>query len=192
MQRHVLPIALIALGTVSSSFAATETYRIEKTHADLLFSIDHAGFTQKHGSFRDFDGSLQYDSAKPENSKVEVTVKTDSLDTALPARDKDVKGEMFLDTAKYPEMRFVSTKVTAAANQELRIEGNLTLHGVTKPITLNAKLNKAGPNPFDQRPTLGFSATGSLKRSDFGMASFIPVVGDLVKIQIDVELNRPK
>lgn len=190
--RHVLSLALIALGTASSAFAASETYQIEKTHADLLFSIDHAGFTQKHGSFRDFDATLQYDAARPENSKVEVTVQTDSLDTALPARDKDVKGENFLDTAKYPQMRFVSTKVTPAANQELRIEGNLTLHGVTKPITLHAKLNKSAPNPFDQRPTLGFSATGSLKRSDFGMATFIPVVGDVVKIEIDAEFNRPK
>jgi polyisoprenoid-binding protein YceI len=192
MQRNVLSIALFALGTAASPLAPAETFRIERTHADLLFSIDHAGFTQKHGSFRDFDGSLQYDAAKPENSKVEVTVKMDSLDTALPARDKDVKGEMFLDTAKYPEMRFVSTKVTSRANQELRIDGNLTLHGVTKPITLNAKLNKAGPNPFDQRPTLGFTATGSLKRSDFGMAGFIPVVGDVVQIEIDAEFNRPK
>jgi polyisoprenoid-binding protein YceI len=190
MPRHLLPIALLALGTASSSFAATETYRIEKTHADLLFSLDHAGFTQKHGWFRDFDGSLQYDAAKPENSRVEVAVKTDSLDTALPARDKDVKGELFLDTAKYPEMRFVSTKVVPGANQELRIEGNLTLHGVTKPITLQAKLNKAGPNPFDKKPTLGFSASGSLKRSDFGMTSYIPVVGDVVNIKLDVEFGR--
>lgn len=190
--RNVLPLALIALSTASSAFAASETYQIEKTHADLLFSIDHAGFTQKHGSFRHFDATLQYDAAKPELSKVEVTVQTDSLDTALPARDKDVKGENFLDTAKYPQMHFVSTKVTPAANQELRIEGNLTLHGVTKPITLHARLNKSAPNPFDQRPTLGFSATGSLKRSEFGMATFIPVVGDVVKIEIDAEFNRPK
>lgn len=189
MQRYVVPIALIALGAASSAFAS-ETYRIEKTHADLLFSIDHAGFTHKHGWFREFDGSLQYDAAQPQSSKVEVTVKTDSLDTALPARDKDVKGEKFLDTGKYPEMRFVSTKVVPGANQELRVEGNLTLHGVTKPFTLNAKLNKAGPNPFDKRPTLGFSATGLLKRSDFGITSFIPVVGDLVTITIDVEFSR--
>jgi polyisoprenoid-binding protein YceI len=190
MQRHVLPIALIALGTTSGSLAAAETYQLEKTHADLLFSIDHAGFTLKHGSFREFDGSLQYDPATPRNSKVEVVVKTDSLDTALPARDKDVKGETFLDTAKYPEMRFVSTKVVPGANQELRIEGDLTLHGVTKPITLNARLNKAAPNPFDKRPTLGFSATGSLKRSDFGMTTYIPLVGDIVNIALDVEFNR--
>ena len=189
MKCFIVSTALVALSVSSSVFAA-ETYQIEKSHADLLFSIDHAGFTQKHGSFRDFEGSLQYDAAKPESSKVEVTVKTDSLDTALPARDKDVKGEMFLDTAKYPEMRFVSTKVVPGANQELRIEGNLTLHGVTKPITLNAKLNKAGPNPFDKRPTLGFTATGSLKRSDFGITNFVPVVGDVVTITLDMEFNH--
>lgn len=190
MQQCFLPIALIALGATSSSFAA-ETYRIEKTHADLLFSIDHAGFTQKHGCFRDFDGTLQYDAAKPENSKVEVTAKTASIDTMLEVRDKELRGEMFLDSAKYPEMHFVSTKVVPGANQELRVEGILTLHGVTKPITLNAKLNKAAPNPFDKRPTLGFTATGSLKRSDFGMTNFIPVVGDEVMLKMEVEFNRP-
>lgn len=190
--RHVPTLALIVLGTAHSAYAATETYQIEKTHADLLFSIDHAGFTQKHGWFRDFDATLQYDSAKPENSKVEVTVRTDSLDTALPARDKDVKGDKFLDTARYPQLRFVSTKVTAGANQELRIEGDLTLHGVTKPITLLARLNKSAPNPFDQRPTLGFTASATLKRSDFGISTYIPVVGDQVRIDIDAEFNRPK
>lgn len=190
MQRCFFPIALIALGTASSAFAA-ETYQIEKTHADLLFSIDHAGFTQKHGCFRQFDGTLQYDAAKPQNSKVEVTAKTASVDTMLEARDKELRGEMFLDSAKYPEMRFVSTQVVAGANQELRIDGDLTLHGVTKPITLKAKLNKAAPNPFDKRPTLGFTATGALKRSDFGMTNYLPVVGDVVQIKLEVEFNRP-
>lgn len=189
MDRFIFAVGLIALCAASSSLAA-ETYQLEKTHADLLFSIDHAGFTQKHGSFRDFDGTLRYDAAKLENSKVEIAVKTDSLDTALPVRDKDVKGEMFLDTAKYPEMRFVSTRVVAGANQALRIEGDLTLHGVTKPVTLNAKLNKVGPNPFDKRPTLGFSATGSLKRSEFGMDKYLPLIGDVVEIRIDVEFNH--
>ena len=179
----------MALGACSVSLAA-ETYQLEKSHADLLFSIDHAGFTQKHGWFRDFDGTLQYDAAKPENSKVTITVKTDSLDTAMAARDKDVKSVMFLDTGKYPEMRFVSTRVVSGADNELNIEGNLTLHGVTKPITLKGKLNKSGPNPFDQRPTLGFSATGTLQRSEFGIAQYLPLIGDEVNITLDVEFNH--
>lgn len=191
MQCFLVSIAVIALGVSSVSLAA-ETYQLEKSHADLLFSIEHAGFTQKHGWFREFDGTLQFDAAKPENSRVTIIVKTDSLDTAMAARDKDVKGEMFLDTGKYPEMRFVSTKVVPGADNELHIEGNLTLHGVTKPLTLKAKLNKSGPNPFDQRPTLGFSATGSLKRSDFGIAQYLPLIGDVVNITLDVEFNHAR
>jgi len=87
-------------------------------------------------------------------------------------------------------MKFVSTKVTPGPKQALLIEGNLTLHGVTKPLTLNATLNKVGANPFDHKPTLGFSATGSLKRSDFGMSTYLPMIGDVVTIAIDAEFNR--
>jgi len=181
--------AMLAVG-VASAASAADTYHLEKTHVDLLFSISHAGFTEKHGSFRDLDATLEYDAAKPGNSQVTVVVKTDSLDTAFAPRDKDVKSEKFLDVAKYPEMRFVSTKVTREPDHMLRIDGDLTLHGVTKPLTLHAKLNKEAPNPFDKRPTLGFSATGSLKRSDFGIATYIPVIGDEVNLTIDAEFNR--
>ena len=183
--------ALLALGGLAGPVTAADTYHLEKTHVDLLFTINHAGFTEKHGSFRDLDATLEYDAAHPESSRVTVTVKTDSLDTANVARDTDVKGDKFLDVAKYPEMRFVSTKVTREPDQTLRVDGDLTLHGVTKPVTLHAKLNKAAPNPFDKRPTLGFSATGSLKRSDFGIATYIPIIGDLITLTIDAEFNRP-
>jgi polyisoprenoid-binding protein YceI len=184
-------LATAALGWVSPILAA-DTYHLEKTHVDLLFAINHAGFTEKHGSFRELDATLNYDADKPDNSEVTVTVKTDSVDTGNPARDADLKSEKFFDVAKYPEMRFVSTKVTREADQSLRIEGQLTLHGVTKPLTLHAKLNKAAPNPFDKRPTLGFSASGSLQRSDYGMSTYVPVIGDTVTITIDAEFNRPR
>ena len=189
MKSFVLATAVAGLGAASISSAA-ETYKIDKAHADLLFSIEHAGFTHKHGWFRDFDGTLQYDAAKAVDSKIDVTVRTDSVETGLAARDDELKGAAFFDSAKFPEMRFVSTKVVPGKNQELRIEGDLTLHGVTKPITLNAKLNKAGPNPFDQTPMLGFSGAGSIKRSDFGVTNLIPVVGDLITIAFDVEFKR--
>jgi len=189
MKCFIAALALATLGTASSSIAA-EAYKSDKSHADLLFSIEHAGFTRKHGWFRDFDSTLQYDSAKPENSQVEVTIQINSVDTGLPARDDDLKGQGFFDSAKYPEMHFVSTKVIPGKDQDLRIEGELTLHGITKPVTLDARLNKAGPNPFDKTPMLGFSGTASLKRSDFGITSLIPVVGDLVTITFDIEFKR--
>ena len=189
MKCFVAALALATLGTASTSIAA-EAYKGDKSHADLLFSIEHAGFTRKHGWFRDFDSTLQYDSAKPENSRVEVTIRISSVDTGLPARDEDLKGPGFFDSAKYPEMHFVSTKVVPGKDQELRIEGELTLHGVTKPVTLSARLNKAGPNPFDKTPMLGFSGTASLKRSDFGMTNLIPMIGDLVTVTFDIEFKR--
>jgi len=189
IHRSAFPVVLLALGATSNSVAA-QTYQLERTHVDLLFSINHAGFTQKHGSFRQLDATLQYDAQKPEKSQITVTVKTDSLDTGDPARDRDVKGDKFLDVAKYPEMRFVSTKVTPGPNQTLLVEGNLTLHGITKPLTLHATLNKAGPNPFDKRPTLGFSASGSLSRGDFGISTYEPLIGDVVAIEIDAEFNQ--
>jgi polyisoprenoid-binding protein YceI len=185
-----LAVVVLMLGAVSPLMAA-DAYHLEKTHVDLLFSIDHAGFTEKHGSFRELDATLNYDAEKPENSQLSVTVNTGSVDTGFPARDTDLKSEKFLDVAKYPEMRFVSTKVIVDKDKTLRIDGQLTLHGVTKPLTLHAKLNKAAPNPFDKRPTLGFSATGSLKRSDFGISTYVPMIGDVVTLTIDAEFNRP-
>jgi polyisoprenoid-binding protein YceI len=189
MKPFLLAIVLSTVGASSTSIAA-ETYKVDKSHADLLFSIEHAGFSKKHGSFRDFDGTLQCTAAAPESCKVDITVKTNSVDTALAARDRDLNGPGFFDSTKYPEMRFVSTRVVPGENQLLRIEGDLTLHGVTKSIVLNAKLNKAGPNPFDKTPMLGFSGEGILKRSDFGMSNLIPVIGDLVKIEVDIEFKQ--
>lgn len=191
MKNRLMILALgMVLGTLASVSSAAETYQLEKTHVDLLFAISHLGFTEKHGSFRDLDASLQYDAEHPEKSQVTVTVRTDSVDTGFTARDTDLKSDKFLDVAKYPEMRFVSTKVTPGPKDALVIEGNLTLHGVTRPLTLNARLNKSAPNPFDKKPTLGFSATGSLKRSDFGVSTFLPMIGDDIAITIDAEFNR--
>jgi polyisoprenoid-binding protein YceI len=184
----LLPIAALAVTTVSD--ASPQIYQLEKTHADLVFTIDHAGFSQKHGHFRDLDATLTYDSGDPQSSSVTVTVKADSVDTGFAARDKDVTSPMFLDVEKYPEIRFASTRVSVMPDSTLRVEGNLTLHSITKPIVLHAKLNKQGPNPFDKRPTVGFSATGSLARSEYGIANLIPLIGDAVDITIDAEFNH--
>jgi polyisoprenoid-binding protein YceI len=188
-------LALLASGLVASALAvpaqAAPEYHLEKTHVDVLFSVSHLGFTEKHGSFRDLDATLACDPEQLEACKVEVTIRADSIDTAHEGRDKDLKGERFLDVAKFPEIRFVSRKVTRAGAKGLRIEGDLTMHGVTRPLTLDATLNKAGPNPFDKRPTLGFSARGVLKRSEFGVSGLLPMIGDDITIVIDAEFNRP-
>ena len=185
---YQIPVLVSLLGV--ASYASADTYRLEKSHADLLFSVDHAGFTQKHGQFRDFDATLQYDAGHADQSRVTVAVKTASIDTGLERRDGDLKGPQFLDVEKFPDMTFTSTRVTPGPEGTLVIEGDLSLHGTTRPVTLNARLNKSAPNPFDKKPTLGFSATGSLKRSDFGVSTFVPIIGDVITISIDAEFNR--
>jgi polyisoprenoid-binding protein YceI len=191
---HYQAVTTAILVALAAAAAAADLggqpYRVEKTHADLLFDVDHAGFTHKHGSFRNLDAALQYDAQHPEQSHVSVTVQVDSIDTGFAPRDQELKGEKFLDVAKYPVMGFESIRVTPGPNHTLVVEGNLTLHGVTRPLTLQATLNKSAPNPFDKAATLGFSATGSLKRSDFGVSSFVPMIGDEVRIEIDAEFNQ--
>src|ERR1700704_5992263 len=105
MRYPMSAIALLALVLGSAApLRAAETYHLEKTHVDLLFSIDHAGFTEKHGSFRGLNATLNYDAQKPENSQISVTVNTGSVDTGFPAGDTDLKSEKFLDVVKYPQM----------------------------------------------------------------------------------------
>jgi polyisoprenoid-binding protein YceI len=189
MHKHVFLLAL--LGAVAAGSAAMGAgYQLEKTHVDVLFAVSHLGFTQKHGSFRDLDAKLDCDPEKLEACKVEVVIRAASIDTGHEGRDKDLKSDRFFDVVKYPEIRFVSRKVSRARDNGVRVEGELTLHGVTKPLTLEGTLNKIGPNPFDNKPTLGFSVHGALKRSDFGVAALIPRIGDDVTITIDAEFNH--
>jgi polyisoprenoid-binding protein YceI len=187
-----LLIAGLAFTALARADGEPDVYKVEKTHVDLLFSVSHLGFTQKHGSFRDLDATLTCRPERIEACKVEVVVRADAIDTGDEARDKDLRSERFFDTAKYPDIRFVSRKVTHNGMTGLTIEGDLTMHGVTKPLSLDATFNKLAPNPFDQRPTLGFSAHGTLKRSDFGITGLLPMIGDEVSIVIDAEFNRPK
>jgi polyisoprenoid-binding protein YceI len=179
------------LGAIAAqAYASSAEYQLEKTHVDVLFAISHLGFTQKHGSFRDLDAKLNCDPEKLEACRVEVVIRANSIDTGSDARDKDLKGDRFFDVARFPEIRFVSRKVTRTQANGVRVDGELTLHGVTKPLTLEGTLNKVGPNPFDKKPTLGFSAHGALKRSEFGMSGLIPMIGDDVSITIDAEFNH--
>jgi polyisoprenoid-binding protein YceI len=113
-------IAALAVTTITN--ASPQTYQLEKAHGDLVFAINHAGFSQKHGRFRDFDATLSYDSNEPQSSSVTVTVKADSLDTGFAVRDKEVKSPMFLDAEKYPEIHFTSSKVRVMPDSSLRID----------------------------------------------------------------------
>jgi polyisoprenoid-binding protein YceI len=193
VERHricVIVLLAVAMGCSGSNLhGAPVPFVLSRDHTDVVFEISHVGYSMKHGWFRDMAGTLSFDAQKPESSSVDVTIKSGSIDTNNRQRDKDLSSANFLDAEKFPDLHFVSTKVIRSGNQTLEIEGDLTLHGITKPMVLHTKLNKLGPNPFTHGATVGFTAHGSLMRSDFGIASMIPLLGDEVSIIIDAEFD---
>ena len=138
----------------------------------------------------DQPGSLVLDEQSPQNSKLAVTVPIANLVTGVAKLDEHLASNGFFDTATYPTATFVSTKVTQTGKDTATVEGTLTLHGVSHPETLNVTLNKIGENMMKKK-TAGFDATATVKRSDFGMTAFLPMLGDEVKLFITSEANLP-
>jgi len=160
------------------------TYKVEPYHTQADFSVSHFGFTNFSGVFSGASGSLVLDPAKPSAAKLEVTIPIQSVQTTVALLDGELKGDKWFDAAKFPTATFTSTKVVLSGKDSAVISGNLTLHGVTKPITLKAHFIGAGVNPLDKSFTAGFEATGTIKRSDFGVSTYVPLVGDDVRLTI--------
>ncbi|WP_439632095.1 YceI family protein [Shinella sp.] len=179
---------LTYLATTAAAFAA-DSYKLDGGHSTIMYSLDHLGFATSHGIFRTMNGELLLDGQNPAASRLDVAVETTSVDGFDEGRSNAVRGTDFLDVANFPEMRFVSASIERTGENEARVTGNLTLHGVTRPLTLDAVLVKQGAHPLSGAQRVGFSATGSLKRSDYGIMGFLPMVGDDVTIRIDAEFG---
>jgi polyisoprenoid-binding protein YceI len=188
--RDKILLALVLAFAIRCADATPTLFTLNKDHTDVVFEVSHVGYSMKHGWFRDLSGTLSFDAGRLESSSVDISVKAASIDTNHTERDKDLSGPSFLDAAKFPYLHFVSRKVVRTGGQSLDIEGDLTLHGVTRPLVLHAHFNKLGSNPFDHVPTVGFTATATLMRSDFGIASMIPLIGDTVSMTIDAEFSE--
>jgi polyisoprenoid-binding protein YceI len=158
----------------------------------VLASWSHMGFSHPSANFRDASGVLVYDPQAPEKSSVEVTIPIAGLTSFVPALDEHLKGEDFFDAAKYPTATFRSTRVRALGGDRFEVTGDLSLHGVTRPVVLLATLNKQGPHPMGGKPTIGFDATATIKRSEFGIDKYVPAVGDEITLRITTEASAPK
>ena len=176
--------ALAAPTTPTLSTVKAGTYKVDGYHTQVGFKLSHFGFTNYSGLFSGATGSLHLDPANPAASKLEVTIPVQSLLTTVPVLTDELKGDKWFDTAKFPQATFTSTSVSVGPNGEAVISGNLTLHGVTKPLVLHAHLMGAGVNPIDKAYTVGFEATATLKRTDFGVSLYAPAVGDEVQLSI--------
>ena len=191
MTKHCL-LALVLATATSGAAAETLQYRIDPAHTVVLATWNHVGFSNPSANFAGASGTIAYDAQAPERSSVEVTIPMAGLDTFVPALDEHLMGADFFDVAQFPEATFRSTSVRALGDGKLEVTGNLTLHGVTRPVVLAAVLNKAAPHPMGGTPTIGFDATATLKRSDFGVDMGVPMVGDEIGLRITTEASAGK
>ncbi|MBU0859631.1 MAG: YceI family protein [Alphaproteobacteria bacterium] len=181
--------ALIAGLTFAAATAqaAPVKYEFDKAHTQITFSVNHLGFSFSQGRFTDFDGHFMFDQETPANSSVEVAIEADSVYMGTDAWDEHVENADFLDAEKFEKITFKSTKIDVTGADTANITGDLTIKDVTKPVVLATKLNKVGAHPMSGKQHAGFSATTTIKRSEFGVNYGLPNVGDDLMIRIEVE-----
>jgi polyisoprenoid-binding protein YceI len=186
--------AALALGLLVAGPAAEaepKTLKIDPQHSTVSFSIRHI-FTRVTGHFRQFEGSIVFDEDAAAASRVSVTIQAVSIDTNVEARDKDLRSPQFFDVEKYPTLTFVSTGLSEVSGQMGRIRGDLTMHGVTRPVVLDAEFLGKAKDPWG-KVRYGFRATTRLDRKDFGLTWNQPLeaggvlVGDEVEISLEVQ-----
>jgi len=178
--------AAFAAAVTAPAFAAPETYTMDNNHTFPSFSYSHFGYTTQTSRFNKTTGTVVLDKAA-KTASVNVVIDTTSVDTGSPLFNGHIQGEDFLSTAKYPTATFKSTKVTFDGDKPTSIDGDLTLKGVTKPVTLKVTNYQLMVNPMLKKEALGANATTTVKRSDFNAGKYAPYVGDEVTINIAIE-----
>lgn len=187
MNFKALTIGLAVASVTTISMAKSVAYQIDPTHTATVFTWNHFGFSTPSANFSDIQGTINVDNAKPANSSVNVTIPLSSLNTNVKALDDHLKTADFFDAEKYPNITFKSTKVQAISKTKYKITGDLTVKNVTKPVVLDAVLNKQAVHPMTKAETIGFNATTSFDRSAFGVGAYVPNVGDKITVNITTE-----
>ncbi len=187
MKKLVSLVLALAFLIPLQAQAAADKYIYDPAHTQVIFAASHLGFSFSHGTFNKFSGGFVFDQENPEASQADMVIETGSIDLNSEAWNTHMKSADFFNVEKFPTMVFKSTKVEKTGDRTANLTGDLTLLGVTRPVTLAVTFNKAGAHPMNKNQVAGFSAAGTLKRSDFGMVYGLPNVGDDVQLIIQVE-----
>jgi polyisoprenoid-binding protein YceI len=187
----LLSAGAVQAQAISTSPAAVQagSYKLDPSHSKITWSVTHFGFSTYIGQFASVNGTLKLDPKAPAADAVDVTVDTGSLGTLNAALDTHLKSKEFLDVAAFPTATFKATKVTVTGERTANIDGQLTLHGVTKPVVVQATFNQGGANPLDKKYSLGFAGSAKIKRSEFGITSYVPAISDEVTLTIEAEFK---
>lgn len=172
----------------TSAAFAQNTYTLDKAHARLSFSAFHMGISFVDGIFEDFDATLVSSEDDFSDAKIEMTAQVKSINTQVEMRDDDLRSASWFDAEKYPTIHFESTSFKKKKGNNYKLAGNITIHGVTKPIVFDVVLNGKAQSPFNQKYSYGFTITGTLKRADFGVGQEdIPTVANEIELRSNVE-----
>lgn len=183
--RAEAPVANPAPGAARSG-----VYRVEPSHTRVQFTVSHMGFSDWYGDFTGVSGTLTLDPKAPARSQVSVSIPVASVTTTNATLDGELKSADWFDAARYPTIDFVSTKVTPTGPRTALIAGKLTFHGVTRPVVLKAAYLAGGTNPLSKAYTVGFNATTAIRRSDFGVKTYLPLIGDEVTLRISAAFEK--
>jgi len=164
-------------------------YKIDTNHTQVVWTVNHMGISPLSGSFGASGGTLDLDPAKPSTAKVTVNFNVADMSTTVPAFTKHLSSADFFDVVKFSTATFSSTEVQASG-ESAKITGNLTIKGITQPVTLDARFFGAGTNPMSKKLNVGFSATTTIKRSDFGLGYALPAIPDQVDLRIAAAFER--
>ena len=184
--KSLLLAGLVAAAPIAAA-AAPEAYEIDSSHAQIVFSYNHLGFSTGYGMFSGFEGDISYDAEDPAASSVEVSFPVRSMITGWEARFEHFMSDDFFGATDEDMVTFTSTGIEVTGDNTALITGDLTLNGITKPVVLDTTLTNDQPNPMTNAPALGFFATTTLLRSDFGVDLYAPMVSDEVQVEISLE-----
>jgi polyisoprenoid-binding protein YceI len=184
---HRFTLALLfAASAFSPAFGATTTWTIDPNHSAAHFTVRHMLISNVRGEFANVHGTISFDEEDPSKSAIEATIDATTVNTRVAARDSDLKGPNFFDVEKYPTITFTSTKVRPVSSTEYAVQGDLTIHGVTKPVTLQVEVTAAIKDPRGNEKR-GAEAATKLSRKEFGVSGTPGAVGDEVVVIIDIE-----
>ncbi|MBC7164501.1 MAG: polyisoprenoid-binding protein [Roseovarius sp.] len=189
---RILLAAALALGT-TPALAAPETYELDPSHSQVVFTYDHLGFSTTTGMFAGFKGTIEFDEETPANSSVHVSIPLMSMFTGWEERDQHFMSEEFFGAQEGDMITFTSTGIEVTGETSAIITGDLTMNGITRSVALDTVMNqKADAHPMNNRPWIGFDATTTLKRSDFDVGMFAPYISDEVAVRISIEAGKPE
>lgn len=182
-------LGLLALTTLTAlGQAQAAEWQLDPSHMRVGFSVEHLGFSTVHGQFDQVSGQIRYDPAKPKATTVSARIDTRSINTGWAKRDEHLRTADFFNAENFPAMTFKSTSIQWQGKTRAKLKGELTLLGVTKPVVMDVQIKKHAASPITKLDTIGFHATTTVKRSDFGMKTYVPMITDAVPVVIDAEL----